>query len=121
MIFYDSKRTKPVDIKPDRGGIYNLKDNKTYYVFGFTYVLARNKTRVNVFENATVWAIDNATVNAFDNSKVRVFDNAKVFRCIWISVDKLCIPDAPDANNIRGIAWNETKYLDKRSLDLLNK
>ena len=73
MIYLDKEKTKPVDIKQDKYGVYQLMGDGTYYVFGHMKLIASNKVVIYAYEDSQIYT------SKFDNTKVILHDNSIVY------------------------------------------
>ena len=77
-IYYDKEKTKPVtDYEVNEDG-YAILNTGTFYIFGFTEVLALDKARVFSHDSSTVLAYDNSNVYAHEKSNVYAYDKSDI-------------------------------------------
>jgi hypothetical protein len=75
-IYFDKEKTKPVtDYEVNEDG-YAILNTGTFYIFGFTEVLALNEARVFAYDCSTVHAHDNSNIFAHDQSNVYAYDKS---------------------------------------------
>ena len=96
MIYSDKEKTKPVNIKQNDRGFYDLRGEGTYYAEGdlkefrqekpflimwhweFIFINAYNNVTINASNKVIVFAYNNSIINAYPDTEVHAYNDAIV-------------------------------------------
>ena len=88
MIYSDKEKTKPVNIKQNDKGFYDLRGKGTYYVTGYLREFRQKKPflvmwnwefiRINAYNNVTINASNKVIVYAYNNSIINAYNDTEV-------------------------------------------
>ena len=78
MIYYDKEKTKPVDIKLDENGFYEIKEDNTYYIFGDVKKSIFEGKAVRVYGRSKIHAYGDLTIELYDQVEIDAFKGVEV-------------------------------------------